>query len=288
MPPPPRPRPLTPAEETKSPAAQSTPGAASPQTFGSPPDAALPQTFQSPSDAASSNAPPAPPTASAPWARSPKEFEHVVGEPRTARLDHEQPQTTKTCQDIVVEQLEAAAAVGNADALYQLFLNRKMCPEDPAMADADRAAEYLDYAYENNMFLADAMQVMRSSRWGYDGELNAKARESGDLRPGAKPQDYHEWSGIRPGTPSRPGTTQLRPDTKGSMGSMGSFRTDATEEPPKLLEGTFDDDSQDDSQATWLTEANATAEGDFPEIETIPTLESRSSLSRRSAPSRKS
>ena len=27
--------------------------------------------------------------------------------------------------------------------MYQLFLNEKMCPEDPSKADEDRAEEYL-------------------------------------------------------------------------------------------------------------------------------------------------
>ena len=147
--------------------------------------------------------------------------------------------TNKTFQDILIEQLEAAAELGNADAMYQLFLNEKMCPEDPSKADEDRAEEYLKYAYENNLEPWTAMQIMRYSRWGYDGEINAKARESGDLRPGAKPPDWHEWSGIP--DPSNPS----RPQTKGSMGSMNSFRNGPVEEPPRLIE-------DEDSQTTWL------------------------------------
>ena len=82
------------------------------------------------------------------------------------------------------------------------------------------------------------MQIMRYSRWGYDGEINAKARESGDLRP-AKPPDWHEWSGI-----PDPSNTS-RPQTKGSMGSMNSFRTTRARSLPWLIE-------DEDSQTTWL------------------------------------
>ena len=94
MPPPPRPRPLTPPQ---SPDTTETPA--------SPPD---PPTFRSPAT---------PPDAPA------EDDEPLIGEPRTVRRDHEQPMTNKTYQDILIEQLEAAAELGNADAMYQLFLN---------------------------------------------------------------------------------------------------------------------------------------------------------------------
>ena len=233
MPPPPRPRPLTPPQ---SPDTTETPA--------SPPD---PPTFRSPA----SDRSPAPPDGAAPAEE--EEREPIIGEPRTVRRDHEQPMTNKTFQDILIEQLEAAAELGNSDAMYQLFLNEKMCPEDPSKADEDRAEEYLKYAYENNLEPWTAMQIMRYSRWGYDGEINAKARESGDLRPGAKPPDWHEWSGIP--DPSNPS----RPQTKGSMGSMNSFRTDPSEEPPRLIE-------DEDSQTTWLEDDGS---GRFPSVETI-------------------
>jgi len=73
---------------------------------------------------------------------------------------------------------------------------------------------------------------------------------AGDLRPGAKPPDWHEWSGIPdPANPSRPQT----------VGSMNSFRTDPSEEPPRLIE-------DEDSQTTWLEDDGS---GRFPSIETI-------------------
>ena len=229
MPPPPRPRPLTPPQSPDNTA----------ETPASPPD---PPTFRSPDSTRS------PDGASAPAEE--EEREPIIGEPRTVRRDHEQPMTNKTFQDILIEQLEAAAELGNADAMYQLFLNEKMCPEDPSKADEDRAEEYLKYAYENNLEPWKAMQIMRYSRWGYDGEINAKARESGDLRPGAKPPDYYDWSGLRdPANPSRPQT----------VGSMNSFRTDPSEEPPRLIE-------DEDSQTTWLEDDGS---GRFPSIETI-------------------
>ena len=154
MPPPPRPRPLTPPQ---SPDTTETPA--------SPPD---PPTFRSPA----SDRSPAPPDGAAPAEE--EKFEPLIGEPRTVRRDHEQPMTNKTFQDILIEQLEAAAELGNADAMYQLFLNEKMCPEDPSKADEDRAEEYLKYAYENNLEPWTAMQIMRYSRWGYDGESTRK------------------------------------------------------------------------------------------------------------------
>ena len=107
---------------------------------------------------------PAPPDGAAPAEE--EKFEPLIGEPRTVRRDHEQPMTNKTFQDILIEQLEAAAELGNADAMYQLFLNEKMCPEDPSKADEDRAEEYLKYAYENNLEPWTAMQIMRYSRMG--------------------------------------------------------------------------------------------------------------------------
>ena len=43
------------------------------------------------------------------------------------------------------------------------------------------------------------------------------------------------------------------------MGSMNSFRTDPSEEPPRLIE-------DEDSQTTWLEDDGS---GRFPSVETI-------------------
>ena len=72
---------------------------------------------------------PAPPDGAAPAEE--EKFEPLIGEPRTVRRDHEQPMTNKTFQDILIEQLEAAAELGNADAMYRLVSERKDVSESP-------------------------------------------------------------------------------------------------------------------------------------------------------------
>ena len=105
MPPPPRPRPLTPPQ---SPDTTETPA--------SPPD---PPTFRSP---ASDQLPHRP---TAPHRQKRRSVEPIIGEPRTVRRDHEQPMTNKTFQDILIEQLEAAAELGNAGRHVSIISERK-------------------------------------------------------------------------------------------------------------------------------------------------------------------
>ena len=81
------------------------------ETPASPPD--LP-TFRSPADSSPHRL-----TARHPQKR--RSANPIIGEPRTVRRDHEQPMTNKTFQDILIEQLEAAAELGNADAMYNCF-----------------------------------------------------------------------------------------------------------------------------------------------------------------------
>ena len=99
--------------------------------------------------------------------------------------------TNKTFQDILIEQLEAAAELGNADAMYQLFLNEKMCRKDPSKADEDRAEEYLEVRLREQFGALEGHADHAVCRWGLRWrDQRESAGESGDLRPGAKPPDW--------------------------------------------------------------------------------------------------